>query len=179
MQSWRSGLADVGDVHHFEYRYMEEGRKAPDRMPKLLDRHSEALDAALDGDRPVVLVGKSMGSRVGCHLVTERLEGRPVAGLVCLGYPLQGRSNVRDEVLLALDRPVLFVQGTRDRLCPLELLADVRPKMTAPNDLYVVEGGDHSLQLRKGDLAALGTTQDAVDRAAQGAVRAWIRDLVG
>lgn len=179
MQSWRSGLADVGDIQHFEYHYMEEGRKAPDRMPKLLDRHSEALDAVLDGDRPVVLVGKSMGSRVGCHLVNERLEGRPVVGLVCLGYPLQGRSSVRDEVLLALDRPVLFVQGTRDRLCPLDLLAEVRPKMSAPNALHVVEGGDHSLQVRKRDLAARETTQERVDADAQEAVRAWIRDLVG
>ena len=61
----------------------------------------------------------------GCHL---SLEERPLA-LVCFGYPLQsaGKSRaLRDEVLLALRAPILFIQGTRDTLCPLELLDEVR-----------------------------------------------------
>ena len=37
-----------------------------------------------DFDGPVVLIGKSMGSRIGCHLALEE----DVAALVCLGYPL-------------------------------------------------------------------------------------------
>ena len=36
--------------------------------------------------------------------------------------------------------------------------------MTAPNDLYVVEGGDHSLVVRKSDLAARAETQEEVDQ---------------
>ena len=93
---------------------------------------------------PTFLIGKSMGGRIGCHVSLEE----KVDGLVCLGYPLCAmgdRTKLRDEVLRALTTPILFVQGTRDALCPLDLLERVRADMKAPNFLHVVEGGDHSL----------------------------------
>ena len=68
--------------------------------------------------------------------------------------------TVRD----ALRRPILFVQGTRDTLCPLDLLAGVRAEMEAPNILHVVEGGDHSLGVGKRQLRADGEAQEEVDR---------------
>jgi hypothetical protein len=46
----------------------------------------------------------------------------------------------------------------------LDLLEDLRKEMKAPNRLHVVEGGDHSLLVRKRDLAAAGETQEDVDR---------------
>ena len=104
-----------------------------------------------------------MGGRISCHV---SLEER-VAGLVCLGYPLCAmgdRTKIRDEILRALRTPILFVQGTRDSLCPLELLEGVRAEMKAPNFLYVVEGGDHSLRVPKRQLQASGHTQEDVDR---------------
>ena len=85
-----------------------------------------------------------MGGRVGCHLSSQET----VAGVVCLGYPLCGGgdcSKLREKVLRDLSTPILFVQGTRDSLCPLEVLAGVSGEMQAVNELYVVEGGDHSL----------------------------------
>jgi predicted alpha/beta-hydrolase family hydrolase len=101
-----------------------------------------------------------MGSRVGCHLALAE----EVSGLVCLGYPLRGaRGDLRDRVLLDLRRPILFVQGTRDRLCPLEELEEVRRRMAAPSELHVVEGGDHSLEVGVRALRASGLTQDEVD----------------
>jgi len=72
------------------------------------------------------------------------------------------RRKLRDEVLLALRTPILFVQGTRDTLCPLDLLENVRSRMTAPNTLHLVEGGDHSLTVRKKELG--DETQEDVDR---------------
>ncbi|HEV3410461.1 MAG TPA: alpha/beta family hydrolase, partial [Chthoniobacterales bacterium] len=75
-----------------------------------------------------------------------------VDALVCLGYPLCGggdRTKLRDRVLRELTTPILFVQGTRDSLCPLDLLEAVRREMAAPNELFVVEGGDHSLSVPK------------------------------
>jgi hypothetical protein len=120
-----------------------------------------------------VLVGKSMGGRMGCHLAV-RLADKPAA-LVCLGYPLVGqRGDLRDQVLIELETPVLFVQGTRDALCPLERLAAVRARMRAVNELYVVEGGDHSLAVGKRDLAARGTTQADVDAAVTRAIAAFL-----
>jgi predicted alpha/beta-hydrolase family hydrolase len=88
-----------------------------------------------------------------------------VNGLVCLGYPLCAmgdHSKLRDQVLRDLRTPVLFVQGTRDPLCPLDLLESVRSEMTTANFLHVVEGGDHSLLVRKKDLG--NARQDDVDQ---------------
>jgi predicted alpha/beta-hydrolase family hydrolase len=103
-----------------------------------------------------------------------------VDGLVCLGYPLRGRGgDVRDEVLLALRTPVLFVQGTRDPLCPLAELAAVRARMAAPSSLHVVEGGNHSLEVGVRALAARGETQADVDARALAAVAAFVGGLGG
>jgi predicted alpha/beta-hydrolase family hydrolase len=148
---------------------MREGRKRPDPLPKLIAAHRKALSDARKRhpDKSTILIGKSMGDRVGCHLSLEE----KVDGLVCLGYPLCAmgdQSKLRDQVLQSLGKPILFVQGTRDPLCPLELLAAVRREMTARNELHVVEGGDHSLGVRKRDLQALGETQENVDRRIDG-----------
>ena len=163
MKSWAERLGALGDVVSFDYPYMKAGRKAPDRMPVLLAAHREALAGArqrFGEDRPVVFAGKSMGSRMGCHLAVELRQERPggqqapgqePAALICFGYPLRGGSGaLRDEVLRALDTPILFLQGSRDALCPLDDLARVRAEMRAPNQLFVVEGGDHSLAVRTG-----------------------------
>jgi len=174
MQAQKRRLETLGRVVTFDYPYQREGRKSPDRAPFLLAAHEEALRAAsLDGDGPRVLVGKSMGGRMGCHLAVK-LEEKPAA-LVCLGYPLVGqRGDVRDAVLLELTTPVLFVQGTRDKLCPLDRLATLRPRMRAPNELFVVEGGDHSLVVGKRDLAARGGSQVAEDDAVTRAIAAFL-----
>ncbi len=77
--------------------------------------------------------------------------------LVCFGYPLCGGGDptkLRDQVLREITTPILFVQGTRDPLCPLELLESVRTQMRAANQLHVVEGGDHSLLVTKSRLRA-------------------------
>lgn len=181
MAGWTERLAKLGAVSVFDYPYMAEGRKAPDRLPKLLLAHRAALAEARQSHPKttrLILIGKSMGSRVGCHLSNE--PDVHVDGVVCLGYPLKAPSKtakVRDEVLLALESPILFVQGTRDRLCPLKLLAEVRPRMSAPNALHVVEEGDHSLKITKRHTKATGTTQEESDEQASAAIVAWLGDL--
>src|SRR5205814_1533898 len=108
-------------------------------------------------------IGKSMGGRIGCHVALEE----DVAGVVCLGYPLCGagdRTKLRDKVLRALTTPILFVQGTRDSLCPLDLLEKVRAEMKAPNVLHVVEGGDHSLRVPKSQLQGTSKTQQDINQ---------------
>lgn len=147
MTAWADRLRTAYDVTTMDYGYVREGKKRPDPLPVLMKAHEEAARATGARDR-LVLAGKSMGSRIGCH-VAAKVGAR---ALVCFGYPLVGASKakpVRDAVLLELDRPILFVQGTRDALCPLDHLAEVRAKMKARNELYVVEGGDHSLEVPK------------------------------
>ncbi len=175
MQHWAELLAGIGTVRTFDYDYMAAGRKRPDPLPQLIDAHRRALHQARESHAaaPVVLIGKSMGSRIGCHAsLTEH-----VAALVCLGYPLCGGGDpakLRDKVLRELRTPVLFVQGTRDALCPLDLLENVRGQMSAPNDLHVVEGGDHSLSVSKTQLKRSGDSQDAVDQRILAAIASFV-----
>ena len=174
MLAQKERLAALGHVEAFDYPYQLAGRRAPDRTPVLVAAHAEALERASRAHPgPRVLVGKSMGGRMGCHLAVTL--GAGVAALVCLGYPLVGVSgDVRDAVLLELETPVLFVQGTRDKLCPLERLEDVLGRMRAVHELHVVQGGDHSLVVGKRELAQRGETQAEVDA---GVTRAIARFL--
>jgi len=175
IQNWKRRLSESGDVETFDYDYMREGRKRPDPLPQLIAAHRKALDRARERHRgkSTILIGKSMGGRVGCHLSLEE----KVDGLICLGYPLCAmgdRTKLRDEVLRALTTRILFVQGARDSLCPLDLLERVRAEMKAPNFLHLVEGGDHSLRVPKRHLQASGETQDDVDQKILTAIAGFI-----
>jgi uncharacterized protein len=174
MKRWAELLGSIGDVVTFDYPYLAEGRKRPDPLPKLIEAHRAALEKARQAHTgPVVLIGKSMGGRVGCHLSLQET----VAAVVCLGYPLCGGgdcSKLRDKVLRELTAPILFVQGTRDALCPLDVLARVRGEMSAANALHVVEGGDHSLLVTKTQLKASQETQEDVDRRILQAIARFI-----
>jgi uncharacterized protein len=175
MRAFAQLLATIGSVQPFDYPYALEGRGRPDPLPKLIAAHRAAL-AALRAKHagPIVLAGKSMGGRVGCHVALVD----PVQALICFGYPLCGagdRSRLRDQVLMELRTPTLFLQGTRDPLCPLDLLEGVRKRMHAPTTLYVVEGGDHSLIVSKTALKALGSSQDEVDDSMLTAIARFLR----
>jgi hypothetical protein len=87
------------------------------------------------------------------------------------------RTKLRDEVLRALTTPILFVQGTRDALCPLDLLERVQAEMKAPNFLHIVEGGDHSLRVPKRLLQASGQTQEDIDQRIFAAIAGFIDRL--
>ena len=178
MQDWKQRLSDIGVVETFDYDYMRGGRRRPDPLAQLIAAHRKALQAACKKYQPdwTILIGKSMGGRIGCHVSLEE----KVDGLVCLGYPLcamSDRTKLRDEVLRALTTPILFVQGTRDALCPLDLLERVRAEMKTPNFLHVVEGGDHSLRVPKRQLQGKGQTQEEIDQQILKAIGKFVDQL--
>ena len=178
MQSWKKILSEIGVVETFDYDYMREGQKRPDPLPQLIAAHREALNRARERYRPerTILVGKSMGGRIGCHVSLEE----ELDGLICLGYPLCAmgdRAKLRDQVLRALTTPILFVQGSRDSLCPLDLLERVRAEMKAPNFLHVVETGDHSLRVSKRQLQGSNQTQEDVDQRVFQSIAEFIAGL--
>jgi predicted alpha/beta-hydrolase family hydrolase len=101
-----------------DFPYRREGRKAPDRAPKLLACVVEEAGLLADElDLPpnrILLGGRSMGGRI-CSMAVA--DGLPAAGLVLISYPLHppGRPDrLRIEHLSALEVPCLFVSGTRD-----------------------------------------------------------------
>ena len=178
MRTFARLLGSLGRVEPFDYPYMIEGGKRPDPLPKLIAAHRAALASLREKhDGPIVLAGKSMGGRVGCHVALVE----PVEAVICLGYPLCGagdRSKLRDQVLLELRTPAMFVQGTRDPLCPLDLLEGVRKRMRAPSTLHVVDGADHSLLVAKTTLKALGSTQEEADDQILAAISRFLKDAL-
>jgi uncharacterized protein len=105
-----------------------------------------------------------MGGRIATHLAaaTTDADGPPVRGVVALGYPLHppGKpEQLRTAHLPAIDVPVLIVQGERDAFgTPSELRPVIRT-MRARVTLHVIDGGDHSLAVRRAtDYSALADT---------------------
>jgi predicted alpha/beta-hydrolase family hydrolase len=186
MVAWKKRLERLGRVVPFDYPYQLKGKKSPDRPPVLVSSHRAELERLrAEHQGPIVLIGKSMGGRIGCHVAVELARAevaepdRPSA-LVCLGYPLVAPGGaVRDEVLLELRTPVLFVQGTRDSMCPLDRLAAVRGRMQAASELCAVEGGDHSLVVQKGALSKQGLSQADVDERIFAAIEAHVTRYAG
>jgi uncharacterized protein len=175
MRTFARLLGSIGRVESLDYPYAIAGGKRPDPLPKLIAAHRAALAALREKhDGPIVLAGKSMGGRVGCHVALIE----PVAAVICFGYPLCGagdRSKLRDQILVELRTPAMFVQGTRDPLCPLDLLEDVRGRMKASSTLQVVDGADHSLLVAKTTLKALGSTQEEADEQIVGAIARFLK----
>lgn len=159
------GLAARGAlVLKFNFAYTEAGRRAPDPPARLLATYRAAV-AWLDAQPaarglPRLLGGKSMGGRIASHVAAA---GDPADGLLFLGYPLHpaGRpEQLRDAHLAGIQAPMLFIAGTRDALCDLELLAPVLARLGRRATLAVIADGDHSFHVRKSsgrdDAAATG-----------------------
>ena len=129
----------------------EGGRRPPDRAPVLLAAHRAAL-AELErraGGRRVVLAGKSLGGRMASLLAAE---GCRCDGLAFFGYPLHPAKKpekLRSEHFPAIAQPALFLQGTRDALCDLELLRRELETFGGVTRLVLVEDGDHDFQVRR------------------------------
>ncbi|HTF90970.1 MAG TPA: alpha/beta family hydrolase [Planctomycetota bacterium] len=149
----RSLSAARFEILSFHYPYMtrmrrEGGRRPPDPMAVLEAAHERALSelSLLTGGRRALLVGKSMGGRVGSMIAAK---GAPARGLVLVGYPLHPAKHPekeRSEHFRALAQPALFLSGTRDALCELPLLRRALRFYGGPATLEVIEGADHDFK---------------------------------
>ncbi len=164
MVSFAAGLAARGlDVITFNFLYTEQGRRAPDRGPRLEACYRAVVETARASRpevaaRPLLIGGKSMGGRIASQIAVapeeDAAETGPaldVVGLVLLGYPLHppGRPDrTRDAHLPRVGVPMLVVQGSRDTFGTPDELRPVLASLPAAR-LHVVEGGDHSLAIRR------------------------------
>jgi predicted alpha/beta-hydrolase family hydrolase len=153
MVRFATGLSARGlTVVTFDFLYRAAGRRAPDRGPVLertfADVIAEVRARADVGKGRLILGGKSMGGRIASQLAAKSSEG--IDRLFFLGYPLHppGRpAKLRVEHLARVGRPMLFVQGTRDKLgTPEELRPHLVPLSPRP-EIYIVEEGDHSFKV--------------------------------
>jgi predicted alpha/beta-hydrolase family hydrolase len=133
-----------------DFPYRKEGRRAPDRPPKLLACVEEeagklAKRAKVDPDR-LVLGGRSMGGRM-CSIAVA--DGLPACGLVLISYPLHppGKpDNLRIEHLPRIAVPCLFISGTKDPFGSPAELEQHTAAIAGPVDHVWVEGKGHDLK---------------------------------
>lgn len=71
---------------------------------------------------PIFCTGRSMGSRAAASVMRATCEDDDdaVQGLICLSYPLHppnAKSKLRDEDILQITKPMLFISGSKDEMC--------------------------------------------------------------
>lgn len=184
MIRWKNMLGkalNAVEVVTFDYPYISGGRRrAPPKAEKLVEFHADIVKktVAKYPGHPLILAGKSMGSRVSCMVACDEDIG--ASAIVCLGYPLKGMNGaVRDETLLRVTVPIMFVQGSKDTLCPLEKLEAIRKKMKSLIGLHVIDGGDHSFKIGKKHLQTKGSTQDEAEDLAVQAIAVFMSRCIG
>ncbi len=171
-------------AHHvatlrYQFPYMEGGRRRPDPAAALEATVRAAVEEArrLAPDLPLFAGGKSMGSRMSSRAAARTpLPG--VRGLVFFGFPLHpaGRpSTARAAHLDAVDQPLLFLQGDRDRLADLALLRPVCRRLGDRATLRVVAGADHGFHVLKRS----GRSDDEVVEELAAETAGWCAGLSG
>jgi hypothetical protein len=152
MEMAASGLCERGIATlRYQFPYMEAGSRRPD-APAIAQAAVRA--AVMEAARccpgmPLVAGGKSFGGRMTSQ--AQAIAPLPgVRGLVFLGFPLHpaGKpSDQRAKHLGAVEVPMLFVQGSRDKLAEPRLLEPVVASLAAPASLLVIEQADHSFHV--------------------------------
>jgi predicted alpha/beta-hydrolase family hydrolase len=162
----------------YQFPYMEQRARRPD-PPKLAHatvRAAVAAAAELAPALALVAGGKSFGGR----MTSQAQAGSPlpgVRGLAFLGFPLHpaGRpSDERAEHLSAVEVPMLFLQGSRDKLADLGLLQRLVERLGERASLRLLPDADHSFRV-----PARARRNDAdVKRDMMDALAAWILSVV-
>lgn len=179
-QSVCAAVAERGHtVWAFNFAYAQAGRRAPDRMPALRRCYLDVLAhvRAAHVRRPLVIGGRSMGGRVASLLVAD---GLAVDGLALLNYPIMPSrrtpdSKPRTDHWEEITGPVLFLQGTRDRLFDRAVFAASRPLLHRA-DVTVVDipDADHSFAVPR----RAGQTLQEVYATVGSHISRWLRAAV-
>lgn len=157
MQLIANGIAKQNiNVIRFNFAYMQLAqelgkRRPPDRADKLIV-HFNAVVSGIDKSLPIFIGGKSMGGRMASML----LEKSNALGCICMGYPFHPpgkREKLRTEHLLAINKPVLILQGERDTFGTREEVDTFN--LSERVELSYLADGDHSFKPRKASGATL------------------------
>jgi len=175
MTAVADGLAHRGIATlRFQFRYMENGSKRPDRPAVAHEAVRAAVDFAGGFGLPLFAGGKSFGARMTSQAQAE-MPLRGVAGLVFFGFPLHPAkkpSVERAGHLREVRVPMLFLQGSRDALADTGLLVPVVNALGA--ELKLIESADHSLHVPKRSGRPDAQVMDDVLDAAS----LWLREVL-
>jgi predicted alpha/beta-hydrolase family hydrolase len=175
MEQAAVGLAERGIATlRYQFPYMEKASKRPD-PPAIA--HAAVRAAVAEAARrcpglPLIAGGKSFGARMTSQAQAKQpLAG--VRGLAFFAFPLHpaGKPSIdRADHLGDVDMPMLFLQGTNDKLAELNLLKPVVEKIEPLATLHLVEAADHSFHVP----ARTGRNDREVMDEILDALAAWI-----
>jgi len=168
------GLATL----RYQFPYMETGGRRPDPRPFLLATVRAAVGTARAEapDLSLFAGGKSMGGRM-TSMAASQTPLPDVRGIVFLGFPLHpaGRpASDRAAHLSGVTVPMLFLNGTRDKLAEPALLEPICDGLGSLARLHVVDAADHSF----GVLKRSGRTDDEVLDELADATGAFVTRLI-
>ncbi len=145
-------LGSTASVARLDFPYRRQGRRAPDRAPKLMEAIRDDLVSVRRRRGPVVMGGRSMGGRMTSMVAADVDGAGPVArlaGLVLICYPLHppGKpEKLRVDHLPDVQVPCLFISGTRDPFGSPDELATWTATIPTPVEHVWIEGGRHDLK---------------------------------
>jgi predicted alpha/beta-hydrolase family hydrolase len=152
MAAVADGLAGRGIATlRFQFPFMERGSKRTDSpaVAHAAVRAAVAHAAGLFPALPLFAGGKSYGGRMSSQ--AQALAPLPgVAGLVFLGFPLHpagAPSSDRARHLFEVRTPMLFVQGTRDKLAEFERIEKLVTELGPLATLLRIDEADHSFHV--------------------------------
>jgi predicted alpha/beta-hydrolase family hydrolase len=152
-------LGRTASVLRHDFPYRKQGRRAPDRAPKLMASIRDDLAAISRRRGPVVMGGRSMGGRMTTMVAADVDEGGPVArlaALVLVSYPLHppGKpEKLRVAHLPDITVPCLFIAGTKDPFGSPDELAGWTATIAGPVEHLWIEGKGHDLKGADGAIA--------------------------
>lgn len=179
METFSKGLCerDVATLR-YQFPYMEKGSKRPDPPAVAQATVRAAVARAAETFPGVSLIagGKSFGGRMTSQAqAASPLPG--VRGLAFLGFPLHpaGRpSDARAEHLFEVEVPMLFLQGSRDKLADLELLQRLIARLGERASLRLMQDADHSFHVP----ARAGRRDADVQKEMLDTLAAWILSVI-
>ncbi|MCK7460082.1 alpha/beta fold hydrolase [Idiomarina aminovorans] len=154
------GIALGAEVVRPDFPYWEKVRETrkprpPNKMPVLVEAVDALLTDLQQDDKPLVLMGKSLGSRVMLRLADKHMA----KAIIALGFPFhppQKPEKSRVEELQLTKASGLILQGTRDPFSK-----PIRKKQETGQNLQLkanwqlkwLEGADHGLAATKAKAA--------------------------
>ena len=154
MSQLADNLATVGIASlRYNFPYMEQGRRTPTSPAISQATVKAAVDEAhqLFPNHLLLVGGKSYGGRMSSQAQSNQLlDG--VLGLVFYGFPLHAPGkpgDQRGEHLKRIKIPMLFLQGSRDKLADLAYLRPLVGNLKHQATVEVIEGADHGFNMLK------------------------------
>lgn len=172
-----STLVEAGvATFRYQYPYSEKGGGLDSRAVLLATVRQAVNTAAAEApDLPLFAGGHSMSGRMTSLAFAESPLPH-VRGIVFFAFPLNGGKGPaeRAEHFSAVTPPLLFLQGTKDKLADIDSVRSVCRSLGKQATLHEVDTADHGFKVQKRS----GKTHEQVIHELAGVIASWTTGVV-